>query len=44
MPIFTRKLGLFLNFATHFLFRCPGMVLFPGLWITQMQHIVLLIR
>jgi hypothetical protein len=44
MPIFTLEQGVFLNFATHFAFRCPGIVLFPGLRISEMQHVVLSIR
>ena len=44
MPIFTPKQGDFLNFATHFPFCCPEIVLFPGLRIAEMQHIVLSFR
>ena len=44
ISIFTYKQGLFPNFATHFHFRCPRIVLFPGVRINQMQHIVLSIR
>ena len=41
---FTPKQGDFLNFATHFGFRCPGIVIFPGLriakrcWISYTGH------
>ena len=41
---FTPKQGRFLNFATHFPFRCLPVVLFPSLGIIEMQHIVLSIR
>ena len=41
---FTPKRGVFSNFATHFDFRCPPLVLLPTLRISQTPHIALSIR
>ena len=41
---FTHKRGVFSNFATHFDFRCPPLVLLPDPRITQPPHIALFIR
>ena len=41
---FTPKRGIFSNFATHFDFRCPPLVLMPTLRITKHLHIALSIR
>ena len=42
--LFTPKRGIFSNFATHFAFRCPPIVLLPDPRITQPLHIALFIR
>ena len=41
---FTPKSGVFSNFATHFDFRCPAVVLLPAPRITKSPYIALLIR
>ena len=41
---FTPKRGVFSNFATHFDFRCPPLVLLPTPRIAEPLHIALLIR
>ena len=41
---FTPKRGAFSNFATHFDFRCPPLVLLPTPRIAEPLHIALLIR
>ena len=42
--LFTPKRGVFSNFATHFDFRCPPLVLLPAPRIAKPLHIALLIR
>lgn len=42
--LFTAKMGIFSNFATHFDFRCPGIVLLLTLRISQTPYVALFIR